>query len=137
MADKKTGTIIGLCCERSVDLTAHVESDGTLKAHPKVKVITLPCSGMVQPSQIEQAVLKGASGAFVAGCAIGDCHYRTGNLMIRDRLCGERAPKLAVKKINPERTAGIWVARPEWDKFIHELTEFTEKVHRLDVEGKN
>ena len=135
MAAKKSGKIIGLCCERCIDLTAHVEADGSLKANHRVKIITLPCSGMVQPSQLEQAVAKGASGAFVAGCAIGDCHYRTGNLMIRDRIKAVRAPKLAFKKINPERVAGIWVAKHEWDKFSHELSEFTEKVQTMDAKG--
>jgi len=87
-------TIIGFVCERSLPIERMLDANKALLDDPETKFVIVPCSGMVKPTLMEAALANGADATFVCGCAIGDCHYRTGNLMIRERLEGKRNPKL-------------------------------------------
>ena len=78
--------MIGIVCERSVDLSDRLDENSCLKDDPTVKIIKVPCSGLIQPIMIETALKKGAQGCFATGCRIGDCHYRDGNRFLMQRL---------------------------------------------------
>jgi coenzyme F420-reducing hydrogenase delta subunit len=104
--EKKPRVIVGFVCERSIPITEMLDAQKALVDDPETKIVVLPCSGMVKPTQMELALTKGADATFVCGCAIGDCHYRTGNLMIKARLEGERNPKL--RKNTDKRKVGMF-----------------------------
>lgn len=99
-------TVIGFVCERSLPVDRMVGPDRALLDDPETRVVLLPCSGMLKPSQVELALAQGADAAFVCGCALGDCHYRTGNFMIRERLEGRRKPGL--RKATDRRRIGMF-----------------------------
>src|SRR3990172_2335539 len=85
--------IVAFLCEQSVDLGEMAEREtGGLRGMPDVKVILLPCAGMIQPSMIKYSFKSGAAGVFIYGCQTGDCHYREGNKWLQARLRGERQP---------------------------------------------
>ena len=64
---------------------------------------------------------------FVCGCAIGDCHYRTGNIMIRERLEGERNPKL--RKTTDKRRVGMFFyTMKDRRTFLDALAQFKAAV---------
>ncbi len=117
------GKVIALMCERSCDMTTHCKSSGEIEDLPGVYVVKLPCSGMVQPAMIEAALKAGAEGVVVTGCQIGDCYYREGNKMIKERLLGERPPGLK-KAVDRRRVLGLWLSRLQPDRFIAEVKEF-------------
>ncbi|HLO69138.1 MAG TPA: hydrogenase iron-sulfur subunit [Holophaga sp.] len=122
MSDPKK-TIIGFVCERSLPLEHMLDTQKALLDDPETKVVIVPCSGMVKPSFLESALGKGADATFVCGCAIGDCHYRTGNLMIRERLEGRRSPKL--RKTTDRRKVGMFfVTMKDRSAFLEALAEF-------------
>lgn len=104
--EKKPRVIVGFVCERSIPIQEMIDQQKALVDDAETKIVILPCSGMVKPTQMELALSKGADATFVCGCAIGDCHYRTGNLMIRERLEGERNPKL--RKTTDKRRVGMF-----------------------------
>ena len=104
--EKKPRFIVGFVCERSIPIQEMIDEQKALADDPETKIVILPCSGMVKPTQMELALSKGADATFVCGCAIGDCHYRTGNLIIRERLEGERNPKL--RKTTDKRRVGMF-----------------------------
>ena len=60
---------------------------------------------------------------FVCGCAIGDCHYRTGNLMIRERLEGKRNPKLR-KTTDRKKVGMFFVTMKDRITFMEMLAAF-------------
>ncbi|HNM49965.1 MAG TPA: hydrogenase iron-sulfur subunit, partial [Candidatus Obscuribacter sp.] len=91
MSEKK---VITLICERAADLDSVCSAQGEVKDIDGLHVVKLPCSGMIQPLMIEAALKAGAAGVIVTGCQLGDCYYREGNRMIRERLLGERTPGL-------------------------------------------
>lgn len=130
MADKQK-TVITLICERAADVSGICSEEGDCKEVPGMKVITFPCSGMIQPLMVEAALKAGADGVIVCGCQIGDCYYREGNRMIRERLLGQRPPTLK-KATDRRRILGLWLARPQKERFISESKEFIARLDSLN-----
>ena len=133
MAEEKT--VITLMCERAADVNDILNKDGECTSVPGVKVVKLPCSGMVQTLMIEAAMKAGASGVIVCGCQIGDCYYREGNKMIRERLLGERPPGLK-KTVDRRRVMALWLSRLQRGRFESEAKEFVAYVSKLDGDAK-
>ena len=116
-------TIIGFVCERSLPLERMLDAHKGLLDDPDTKIVIVPCSGMVKPTQMELALANGADATFVCGCAIGDCHYRTGNLMIRERLEGKRNPKLR-KNTDRKKVGMFFVTMKDQRYFMEALAAF-------------
>lgn len=123
--------VITLVCERAVDLDDHTGEGGKMTDMPDVSVVKFPCSGMIQPLMIEAALKAGADGVIVCGCQIGDCYYREGNKMIRDRLLGNRPPGLK-RSVDRRRVLALWLSRPQAGRFISEAKEFVARVGNLE-----
>ncbi len=130
MSDGNGTKVITLICERAVTLDPVMDSSGKLKDDPNVSVVKFPCSGMIQPLMVEAALKAGASGVIVCGCQIGDCYYREGNRMIRERLLGERPPGLK-KTVDRRRVIALWLSRPQTNKFVSEAKEFIAYLKEL------
>jgi coenzyme F420-reducing hydrogenase delta subunit len=122
--------IMTLICERSCDLSKHVDAGSQLKDMPGCYIVKFPCSGMIQPLMIEAALKNGADGVVVTGCQIGDCYYREGNKMIRERLLGERPPGLK-KTVDRRRVRGLWLSRLQMPRLLSELNEFSRELSKL------
>lgn len=125
--------IIGIVCERSVDLSGRLDENGCLKDDPSVKIITVPCSGLIQPIMIETGLKKGAEGVFTTGCRIGDCHYREGNKFLQERLLGKRMPKLK-PTVDKNRVQAYWLSALEYDKLIDKVGDFAAYCRKLSEE---
>jgi coenzyme F420-reducing hydrogenase delta subunit len=125
-------TVITLICERAADLNSLLNENDALSELPDVRVVKFPCSGMIQPLMIEAALKAGAGGVIVCGCQIGDCFYREGNKMIRDRLTGERPPGLK-KAVDRRRVMALWLSRRQKERFLTEAKEFALQMQKLDA----
>jgi coenzyme F420-reducing hydrogenase delta subunit len=123
--------VISLMCERSCDLSEHVDEKGQLKDVNGVYIVKFPCSGMIQPLMVEAALKSGAEGVIVTGCQIGDCYYREGNKMIRERLLGERPPGLK-KTVDRRRVLGVWLSKVQPARFINDVKEFIAHIDKLE-----
>jgi coenzyme F420-reducing hydrogenase delta subunit len=131
MTDAKSSKVVTLMCERAADLHDLVDGAGHVKGLTDVSVVKFPCSGMIQPLMVEAALKAGASGVIVCGCQIGDCYYREGNKMIRERLLGERPPGLK-KTVDRRRVIAFWMSRVQRRRFLSDAKEFVVQVHALD-----
>ena len=87
---------------------------------------------MIQPLMIEAALKAGAEGVIVCGCQIGDCFYREGNKMIKERLLGERPPGLK-KTVDRRRVMALWLSRRQKERFLTEAKEFVLQMKKLDT----
>jgi coenzyme F420-reducing hydrogenase delta subunit len=125
--------VITLICERAADLDQLLDSKGEVETVPGLYAIKLPCSGMIQPLMIEAALKAGAAGVIVCGCQLGDCYYREGNKMIRERLLGERPPGLK-RTVDRRRVMALWLQRLQRHRFLSEAQEFVAYVSKLPVE---
>lgn len=81
-----------------------------------VAVLRLPCIGMLPPSFVEYALRAGVDGVFVAACSDGDCEFKSGDTLLRQRLAGEREPSLrasvALERVCMAQCADV--AATEW-----------------------
>lgn len=128
MADNKK--VITLICERAANIDHLLSQSGEVKDVPGMHAIKFPCSGMIQPLMIEAAMKAGAEGVIVCGCQIGDCYYREGNKMIRERLLGERPPGLK-KTVDRRRVLALWLSRRQTERFLGEAKEFIVTLSSL------
>ena len=122
--------IVTLICERSCDLSKHVDASDQLKDMPGCYVVRFPCSGMIQPAMIESALKNGADGVVVTGCQIGDCYFREGNKMLRERLLGERPPGLK-KTVDRRRVMAFWLSRLQMRRLLSEIKGFSTALENL------
>ena len=122
----KKKKILGIVCERSVDLKKRVEKN-RLKDKDNVAIVELTCSGMIQPIMLEEAFKAGAEGVFVMGCQIGDCHFREGNKWCQERLLGQRPPNIK-KTVDKNKVRGYWLAKCDYKKFLDKLNKFEEEL---------
>lgn len=126
--------MVGIVCERSVDLTDRLDENGFMKDNPDVKIVKVPCSGQIQPIMIETGLKKGADGVFCTGCRIGDCHYREGNKFLKERLLGKRMPKLK-PTVDKRRVQAYWLSAVEYEKFRHLIEEFADECRQMNGES--
>jgi len=135
-ASKRDPNIIGLVCERALEGEGTVFDGHRMKDLPNVKVVKFVCSGMIRPKMVENALSKGADGVFVTGCAFGDCTYRTGNYLIRDRLQGKRNPRLRGKRVETDRIDMFYLSIADEKKFVEEVRDFDRRIRDLNGKGE-
>ena len=123
---KNKKKILGIVCEKSVDLKKHLKNSH-LKDKDNVAIISLTCSGMIQPNMIEAGFKAGADGVFVMGCEIGDCHFREGNKWCRDRLIGLRPPNIK-KTVDKNKVRGFWLSKVDYKKFMEKVEKFEKEL---------
>ena len=107
--------VIVFACDHS--RATHLERDG-------VRVIELPCVGMLPPSFIDFTLSRRfADGVMLSGCAENDCYHRLGNEWTRHRIARERDPYLR-ERVPLERLDVSWLpvdARRRRDRALREF----------------
>ena len=77
--------ILALVCQWSIHSGRELARIQELESDT-VRIVTLPCSGRVDPEMILLALTKGADGVLVVGCKEGECHYQRGTYLGRSKL---------------------------------------------------
>ncbi len=90
------------------------------------------CSSRVDPVFILKALLDGADGVLIGGCAPGDCHYSKGNFYARRKVA--LAKILAQNMgLDSNRIRLSWIPASEGPKFADVVNEFTENIKRMGI----
>jgi F420-non-reducing hydrogenase iron-sulfur subunit len=121
--------IVGFVCDWSVDLRPLLDG-GRLRDVPAVRIIRVPCSGFVRPAWLEEALTRGAAGAFVTGCPYGDCLNREGNFLMRDRV-DQLQRRLQRRRIDPARVAMLAFGLHHGRAFLDAVRAFVDTVAAL------
>ena len=99
-----------------------------------VKVIRLPCVGMLPPSFVDFALARHhAEGVMIAGCAEGDCHHRLGNEWTIERMARRRDPYLR-QRVDERRLCMSWLPRGASRRRQRALDEFLAVLSEIDDE---
>ncbi len=94
----------------------------------RVRVIELPCVGMLPPSFIDFTLSrKFADGVMLAGCAENDCYHRLGNEWTINRIARERDPYLR-ERVPLERLLVAWLPTDARRRRADLLREFRERL---------
>jgi len=95
---------------------------------PNVRIIKILCTGKIEPILLLEAFKNGADIVYVAGCALGDCHFIEGNVR------GKAAVKFTKKLLDE---VGV---EPERLEFFHIPASagplFAEKANEMTARGK-
>ncbi len=122
--------IIAFLCNWCTYTAADLAGTSRLKYEPDVRIIRVMCSSRVDPVFILKALLDGADGVLIGGCAPGDCHYSNGNLYARRKIA--LAKNIAASMgLDPERIRLSWIPASEGRKFADIVNEFAQKIRRL------
>ena len=79
-------TIVAFLCNWCAYRGADLAGVARYKYPPNVRSIRLMCTGSVDPVYVLEALLNGADGVLIAGCHLGNCHYKDGNYKARRRM---------------------------------------------------
>jgi quinol-cytochrome oxidoreductase complex cytochrome b subunit/coenzyme F420-reducing hydrogenase delta subunit len=119
-----TGTprVVVFGCRWAADVEALGRSD--------TAGIAFLCAAMLPPSFVEYALRAGADGVLVTGCREGDCEFRVGAELTRQRLAAARAP--ALRPSGPrERVRLAWAGRTDGARLREALDDFRDHLRRL------
>jgi heterodisulfide reductase subunit A len=111
---------------------AAVDSSGmAMMSYPaNVRVLRVPCTGVIQVQHILEAFKAGAQGVMVVGCKPDGCHYEVGSQKAKQKVELAKA-LLGAYGIEPERLEMFNLVFIEGDKFAEAAKTMTEKVERL------
>ncbi len=125
--DGGTG-ILAFVCENSVEW-GEVVQEGVVKGYPEVAAYRVHCSGMVNPSMVEHALDTGFDGVLVSACNTGNCHHRWGNVWLKKRFDGDRAPSLTDEDV-VDSMGLVFHSKVENDRLFGEIEALMERVER-------
>lgn len=99
---------------------------------PEVLPIRVMCTGRVDPFHVLYALLKGADGVFIGGCHIGDCHYVSGNELMKTRI--DRLRKMIEDfGFDSDRVRIEWISASEGRKYASVIAEFVSEMRRAGI----
>jgi len=68
------------------NLRAEADREAMTQLPANVRVVSVPCSGRIDPTFVLTALQAGVAGVLVAGCQPGECHYKQGTRIAQGRL---------------------------------------------------
>jgi coenzyme F420-reducing hydrogenase delta subunit len=99
-----------------------------------VRVIRLPCVGMLPPSFVDFALARHhAEGVMIAGCAECDCHHRLGNEWTIERMARRRDPYLR-QRVDERRLRLDWLPQGSSRRRQRAVAEFRAALAEIDDE---
>ena len=99
-----------------------------------LRVIRMPCVGMLPPSFVDFALARNfARGVMIAGCAEGDCHHRLGNEWTAERMARRRDPYLR-QRVDARQLCLSWLPRGSLRRRQRALDEFRAALSEIDDE---
>ena len=131
MTDNGKGKkIVAFLCNWCSYTAADLAGTSRLKYEPDIRIIRVMCSSRVDPVFILKALMDGADGVLVGGCAPGDCHYSKGNFYARRKVAlAKKLPE--TMGLNPERIRLSWIPASEGPRFVSVVNEFSKKIEEL------
>jgi len=126
-ADRK---IVAFCCRECAYAAADASANARTPLPPTVRLVLLPCTGRVSPLHLLSALAEGADGVMVAGCLLGQCHYREGNFNAVDRVAFVQRLLKSVG-VEPERRQMFTMSAGEPPKFVAAVREMDRAVGAL------
>lgn len=80
MSEEFEPKVVAFCCTYCSYTAADLAGSMRLQYAPNVRIVKLLCTGKVEPILLLEAFNQGADIVYIAGCALGDCHFIEGNV---------------------------------------------------------
>jgi len=122
--------IIGFFCRECAYAAADATGNARVSLPTTIRSVLVPCTGRVSPLHLLSALADGADGVYVAGCLVGQCHYREGNLHALDRIEFAQALLQSVG-VEPERVQMFTMSAADSPRFVEAAREMHETISNL------
>ena len=122
--------VLAICCSECGHTAVDSSGMAMMEYPANVRVMKVPCAGIIQVHQLLEAFKAGAEGVMVVGCKSNGCHYEVGSLKAEKKI---ELAKILLKEygIEPERLEMFKMVFIEGDKFAEAAQMMTEKVAKL------
>jgi coenzyme F420-reducing hydrogenase delta subunit len=120
-------SIVAFCCRECAYAAADASANARTPLPPTIRLVLLPCTGRVSPLHLLKALAEGADGVMVAGCLLGQCHYREGNFNAVDRVAFVQRLLKSVG-VEPERCRMFTMSAGEPPKFVAAVREMDRVI---------
>jgi F420-non-reducing hydrogenase iron-sulfur subunit len=128
--------IIGFFCRECAYAAADATGNARVSLPPTIRSVLVPCTGRVSPLHLLKALADGADGVYIAGCLVGQCHYREGNLHALDRIEFAQALLQSVG-VEPERVQMFTMSAADSPKFVAAARTMHETISNLPALQRN
>ena len=122
--------VLAFCCQECGHTA--VDSSGMAKIEypANVRIIKVPCAGIVRVNQILEAFKAGAQGVMIVGCKSDGCHYEVGSIKAERKM---ELAKVLLKEygIEPEKLEMFRMVYIEGKQFAEAAKMMTERVTKL------
>ena len=122
--------VIAYCCTYCAYTAGDLAGSMRLEYASNVRVVKILCTGKIDALLLLRTFEDGADAVYVAGCALGDCHFLEGNLRAiqtvahAKRLLGEVG-------IEPQRLEFFHVPASAGPLFAQRANEMTDRARKL------
>ena len=122
--------VVAYCCTYCAYTAGDLAGSMRLEYAPNVRVVKILCSGKIDAILLLRAFEDGADAVYVAGCALGDCHFLEGN--VRAIQVVAHAKKLMAEiGLEPERLEFFHVPASAGPLFAQRANEMTARAREL------
>ena len=122
--------VIAYCCTYCAYTAADLAGSLRLEYAANVRVVKIMCTGKIDAVLLLKAFEDGADAVFVAGCAIGDCHFLEGNLRAIQTVIHTKKLMHQVG-LEPERLEFFQIPASEGPKFAETANQMTDLARKL------
>ena len=122
--------VVAYCCTYCAYTAGDLAGSMRLEYSPSVRVIKILCTGKIDAVLLLRAFEDGADAVYVAGCALGDCHFLEGNLRAIQTVTHTKA-LLTEIGLEPERLEFFHVPASAGPLFAQRANEMTERARTL------
>lgn len=122
--------VVAYCCTYCAYTAGDLAGSMRLEYAPNVRVVKILCTGKIDAVLLLRTFEDGADAVYVAGCALGDCHFQEGNLRAIQTV-GHAKKLLAESGLEPERLEFFHVPASAGPLFAQRANEMTDRARRL------
>jgi len=122
--------VVAYCCTYCAYTAGDLAGSMRLEYSPNVRVIQIMCTGKIDAVLLLKAFEDGADVVYVAGCALGDCHFLKGNLRAIQTVAHAKT-LLEEIGLEPERLEFFHIPASAGPLFAQRANEMTERARQL------
>ncbi|UCG36865.1 MAG: hydrogenase iron-sulfur subunit [Candidatus Bathyarchaeota archaeon] len=127
--------ILAICCSECGHTAVDSSGMAMMEYPANVRVMRVPCTGIVQVQQILEAFKAGAQGVMVVGCKTEGCHYEAGSEKAEKKV---DMTKILLQEygVDPERLEMfkmVFIEGREFAEAARNMTERLQKLGRLNL----
>ncbi|MGD8507163.1 MAG: hydrogenase iron-sulfur subunit [Candidatus Bathyarchaeota archaeon] len=122
--------VLAMCCSECGHTAVDSSGMAMMQYPANIRVMKVPCTGILQVHQFLEAFKAGAQGVMVVGCKSDGCHYEVGSQKAEKKV---ELARMLLKEygIEPERLEMLNMVFIEGNKFAEAAQMITDRLEKL------